>query len=699
LHKYCYLLLLFTFTPLHLSDGFSYYIVTDQIFFPLYPVSSLLESLQCHNDYMSQVHCKWRKHRDTPLQLWSTFSSNRVLCVPYNPPKQDEHGTVHCKYDARAFSIGIKHTVFFLKNKSLTVCSSVQNKPLDLSQLLRARIPVDLSTHDAGDGGRRLSWSSPYPSSSSLNKNLTYQLSYRTVKQDNWTTKEVTNTSVNLEKQLLHPGHRYEARVRARASVGQWSDWSPVVTWKTEEDTGQSPSLHCVLDGEKEVMCSWEVSRELSHFITYQLDCRHSQTALSESCCMNPTVSRDPSGMVLKYSCSLIVADPAHLLLKLQPKQNAKTFRVHQHIRPNPPQQVRVKEKDLDWIVEWTAPNKSSKISLYYEVCYYRTQDQGCSTLLNSSELFMSLPALVPSQHYQVKVRSLVIPGKGIKYEGIPSEWTDPVDWTSHAATWSLTTLIYVLISVFVATVFFTLYCTIPACKRKVVLWVDSVPSPGKSKILSEIQSAASWTFIQSEDASICEVQHFDTISTCSSHASLWPITDADENHLELDEGFWNTDNFPIPTEKVNSSDTSSMSFSGPYIFCQTSQPNCKPVDVKCDEKENKNKTLSDGSPPPVNFALFGEGYVCLPNSTISRSTQDLVSHSDASTNTHRHNSLEQDQQCSDSMLHPDKTDFQPIHSEATSMDQPPPYTSSPFTPWPQGGTMHASGYCHLPQP
>lgn len=59
----------------------------------------------------------------------------RVLCVPYNPPKQDEHGTVHCKYDARAFSIGIKHTVFFLKNKSLTVCSSVQNKPLDLSQL------------------------------------------------------------------------------------------------------------------------------------------------------------------------------------------------------------------------------------------------------------------------------------------------------------------------------------------------------------------------------------------------------------------------------------------------------------------------------------------------------------------------------------------------------------------------------------
>lgn len=57
-------------------------------------------------------------------------------------------------------------------------------------------------------------------------------------------TKEVTNTSVKLEKQLLHPGHRYEARVRARASVGQWSDWSPVVTWKTEEGESKEKNVH-----------------------------------------------------------------------------------------------------------------------------------------------------------------------------------------------------------------------------------------------------------------------------------------------------------------------------------------------------------------------------------------------------------------------------------------------------------------------
>lgn len=40
--------------------------------------------------------------------------------------------------------------------------------------------------------------------------------------------------------------------------------------------------------------------------------------------------------------------------------------------------------------------------------------------------------SLAPSQRYQVKVRSLVVPDN---YRGIPSEWTDPVDWTTHEGT------------------------------------------------------------------------------------------------------------------------------------------------------------------------------------------------------------------------------------------------------------------------
>lgn len=42
---------------------------------------------------------------------------------------------------------------------------------------------------------------------------------------------------------------------------------------------------------------------------------------------------------------------------------------------------------------------------------------------------------LVPSQDYQVRVRSLVAPGHESSYGGIPSDWTDPVDWTSNEGT------------------------------------------------------------------------------------------------------------------------------------------------------------------------------------------------------------------------------------------------------------------------
>lgn len=125
-------------------------------------------------------------------------------------------------------------------------------------------------------------------------------------------TVEVRNTQVKLPRQLLLPGHRYEARVGVKVSVGHWSDWSPLVTWKNKEgeswntvgfgdcswfcglfsdsllssavDPGQLPSLRCVLVTEREVICSWEVTRERATFITYQLVCRRNQTAPWVTC-------------------------------------------------------------------------------------------------------------------------------------------------------------------------------------------------------------------------------------------------------------------------------------------------------------------------------------------------------------------------------------------------------------------------------
>lgn len=63
-----------------------------------------------------------------------SHSSVPEKCVPYAVPDASEHRTVHCRYETGKFSIGVKHTAFFLKNKTLTLCSSLPHKPLDLSQ-------------------------------------------------------------------------------------------------------------------------------------------------------------------------------------------------------------------------------------------------------------------------------------------------------------------------------------------------------------------------------------------------------------------------------------------------------------------------------------------------------------------------------------------------------------------------------------
>lgn len=46
---------------------------------------------------------------------------------------------------------------------------------------------------------------------------------------------------------------------------------------------------------------------------------------------MNPTVSSDLGRAVLRYSCPLAVADPAHLLVELIPARTAKRFEVDKH--------------------------------------------------------------------------------------------------------------------------------------------------------------------------------------------------------------------------------------------------------------------------------------------------------------------------------------------------------------------------------
>uniref|UniRef100_A0A667Y8H3 Fibronectin type-III domain-containing protein n=1 Tax=Myripristis murdjan TaxID=586833 RepID=A0A667Y8H3_9TELE len=582
-----------------------------------------MASLKCHNNYQSYVHWSEACLNLCSCKQITLFSCLRSVsrCMPFGSPVQhaDQHRTVQCRYETEMFVIGVSHT-FFFKSGTLPSCSSGPHKPLELSQYLRARPPQKLSAHAADGEGWVLQWSSPYPSSSSLSQHLTYQLSYRRERQDNWITANLTSTQMTIESEALSPGCRYEARVRARGKVGQWSDWSPLVTWQTE-----NPRLQCVLDGEKEVTCSWEVRRDLAHFITYQLAYRHNHSAPSEIRCANSTVSADSRETMLRYSCSLTVPDPAHVLLELQPTRKAKTFRDSaQHC------------KSLSTLNRVTICIKGSRL----------TRGSKSLTVLGES--------LAPSQRYQVQVRSLVCSGDD--YEGPPSEWTEPVEWNSHAGA----------------------FCRCMVCTlRKADLWEESVPSPDKSKVLSDIKVRAD-----------------------ISAASLWAAKDSEKKGLELceDQDCQDGDDSPSFVKEVNSSETSAMSFSGPYILCQVSR--CKLR--QCHYQGSGEGTLLGSSVPssPEEFALSisgsSEGYVCMPSGSFSWSTEDLISrsHSNRATDEMADSSASQDPKLTEQS---EKQDIQPDPSGSTPADKPPAYTPAPLAAWPQGGAPHNSGYCVLP--
>ena len=46
---------------------------------------------------------------------------------------------------------------------------------------------------------------------------------------------EVQDTQLSVKAEAQVPGFQYEAKVRARRKTGLWSEWSPLVTWLTEE--------------------------------------------------------------------------------------------------------------------------------------------------------------------------------------------------------------------------------------------------------------------------------------------------------------------------------------------------------------------------------------------------------------------------------------------------------------------------------
>ncbi|XP_028843024.1 cytokine receptor common subunit beta isoform X2 [Denticeps clupeoides] len=521
-----------------------------------------LNPLQCNNDYQSHIRCKWTENEDlhsrSPLSLY-VLDNGRSPCVPDQPPERLPAGQllVQCRYNTTFFSIGVKHAFYFGQT-----CPHTRPKSLTLPQQGKIRTPQHL-TVAVKDEGYDLSWKSPYVQASALAAELCYQVTYGTDGQD-WTTVDLNHTQLMIDRRALMPSHYYQARVRAKAGRWQWSDWSPLVAWKTAADMDLSPAnLQCVLESEDQATCTWEMSREQTQFFIYHLMC-YGQSDTKSTCCHAPKLAGRHSDSRLVFSCTFGVSSP-ELSVQLTPVRNTKIFEPHENIRPPKPDPLRIEQNNQDWHLKWARPKIPIGVLLMYQLCYWAEESgvvQQYDLTDASQSLLLPASKLNFSSKYHAKIRALV---QDQTYKGPPSEWSDPVEWRTHPAPFAMAYVFYFGVAVAVCIIFVALVI----CQRRIAKWKLSLPSPGQSKVMTDVIKSAPPQFVhqngETEKTYICVVQ-------ASDDNSLTTKTRSSEEHLWWSPDKMKDDEFQQESTSrgsKSSQQSSYMSFSGPYIFCK----------------------------------------------------------------------------------------------------------------------------------
>uniref|UniRef100_A0A8C2IB86 Fibronectin type-III domain-containing protein n=1 Tax=Cyprinus carpio TaxID=7962 RepID=A0A8C2IB86_CYPCA len=549
--------------------------------------SAVLDSLQCHNDYMSYVQCTWEvdpqvhpQENMHELYFWDTSMKIDTLCVSNASGVLLSNGKIShvCRYNTDRFSLYAVHILYFkvpCVNRATT---------LRVAQHGKVWAPIDLTERVADGGGRLLSWRSPYPVSSNMTGTLVYQLQYtfRGYMHD-WTIVDnITASEYMIDKESLLSGYHYQARVRARGPVGLWSDWSPLVSWKTHNDGVFN--LQCMIAGETTVTCTWQMKTEHYQFMSYHLWCNNNNNNNLSVCCEDPQLkSRDVE--LSEFMCSVKTPDPSLLTVELRPVYYARNFNSYKHIKLSQPDQIHVKEGDGVFILNWPEPAVSEDIeySIQLKISTSKTSKM-CNLSAEERDFDLNFSDLDPSTEYQAQIR--LLPEPDDTYDIELSEWSQPAVFKTKPVSSSISPVIYILPSVFVAVLFFvTLYNSLPFLHRRIEIWKGSIPSPIKSKVLEGMvkKSPGGWPNLQieKETTAICVLLAADDISLCKSSVSWEPLLLHIEDAVEMAKSD-GSNHFHAYVGEGTCKDNSGMNFSGPYIMC-------------CEESCTQDK-LPDGS-------------------------------------------------------------------------------------------------------
>lgn len=597
-------------------------------------VSPVIDSLQCYNDDSTYVQCTWEEdphvhslaagNGTSRLYYREQTDDKDTLCALLGPGVGLSNGKISysCRYNTGRFTPNTNHTVYFK-----VPCESGL-KPFSVAQQGKVLAPFDLTEKRSDYGGHVLSWRSPYPASSNITRTLTYQLQYSMYGQD-WTTVDnISASEYMIDKKMLSLGHLYQARVRARGAIGLWSNWSQPVSWRIHNDGVFN--LQCVIEGDTNVMCSWQMRTEISHFMSYHLWCSHHDTQDSKpsECCGTPLL-KSRGSEVSEFNCFIKTSDPYLLTVELRPVYHSRKFQPTKNIQLPQPDPVHVKEADGVFSLSWSTPAAYKPETFFIQLKISTNETSVLYNLTGNAGFEISSTSLHPSTQYKAQIRFLLRASSQRK--GLPSEWSQLQVFTTGPASWSITTIIYIFVSVIVAVIFIGVYNALPVCHRRIKLWNGSIPSPINSRVMEEIikKSSPGWPYLQSEKekTSVCVMQTTDNISICKSSISGEPLLHKENvsSDAKAVKKGWSDGSvhFSSYVGEGIYQDNSGMSFSGPYILC--CEESCDQDETFDTSSHTCHKCLSGTS---ENSGPTNGGYVVTPPMLVTQNPTPVNSSS-----------------------------------------------------------------------
>ncbi|KAK2907156.1 hypothetical protein Q8A67_006141 [Cirrhinus molitorella] len=480
------------------------------------PESFALESLECRNDYRSHILCSWRDDPHIRLSLFHMDPDDHRVspCVQAPNPSQNTTGQerVYCRYNTSLFAIGFDDVFFFH-----TPHSSGISRTFTLTKF--EDTDSDWNFYQLDDTPP------PTPLTSDPFRHHDQE---RSVEIDHEIIKDKKGGKIltkPTQKHMEDSENRTEMLTDKLELISEYSLPGPL-------------NLNCMLNDGNNLSCSWDLKTVLAQYISYTLSYRTHSTAPDEWCCVDK-VEVINEGNLLRVVGVFSVFEPGVLQVQLTPTPVTKVIRSYEHIQPACPTGLSIELRGEDWILNWTL-TKYRTVVLTTELKYWSllTPEDVKSVFLSDGEMVFAISerSLKGSSEYRAQVRCNVSASRrsGWRYTGYPSEWTDPISWTTQPeplAPHLVTFLLYFLIATLALTVCIIAFIILDVVQRRLREWDVSLPSPVHSKVSQVSQMDHFPCCTELKDPDISNAQIVDVHPQLSSFDSENTLTADANNH------------------------------------------------------------------------------------------------------------------------------------------------------------------------